>query len=103
MKDELTMLKEWIAEQRFNYTIHNFETDEKKLDEITRQQTLLEVQMQILIFEKQCTDAFIDKLISEAKIQPVTTNDTPEEYMHVNPDLRKHLDEVFGFRAKGKE
>lgn len=103
MKTELELLKEWIAEQRVNYTIHNFETDEKKLDEIVRQQTLLEIQMQILIFEKQCTDAFIDKLVNEAKVQVVATNDTPAAYMHVGKDLRKQLDEIFSIRAKGKE
>lgn len=85
-KDELTMLKEWIAEQREIYNNSNFENDEKKLDEIKRQLVLQEITLQIMVFEKLTSDAVIE---SWSK-----TNDTPEKYMHVSPDLRKQLDEA---------
>lgn len=94
MKTELELLKEWIAQQRVDYTLKHFETDEKKLDEINRQQTLLEVQMQILIFEKQLQDQVIE---SWGK-----TNDTTEDYMHISEEQRKLFDEVFEQRSTKK-
>lgn len=93
MKDELQRLEDWISSERLKYTITNFETDEKKLEEIERQQILLEVQMQILRFKQECNDEQIE---SWSK-QPLP------DYMHISTDQRKLLDEVFEFRAKPKQ
>ncbi len=62
MKDELTMLKEWIAEQREIYNNSNFENDEKKLEAIERQLTLNEVNLQITLFEQLSRENFIDNM-----------------------------------------
>lgn len=103
--DELTMLKEWIAQQREIYNNSNFDNDEKKLDEIKRQLVLQEITLQILVFENQCRDTFLENLLEEAKSKLPTTDDalypiqknpkyTIENFMHVSPDLRKQLEEA---------
>lgn len=107
-KDELKMLKEWIAEQREIYNNSNFENDDKKLDAIKRQLVLQEITLQIMVFEKLTSDAVIDSwskkidigisgsthTIGNQVIMIGSTNDTPESYMHVSPDLRKQLDKA---------
>lgn len=102
IKDELTMLKEWIAEQREIYNNSNFESDEKKLDEIKRQLVLQEITLQILVFEKITSDAVINSWGARVDIGISgnthtighTINDTQSAYMHVSPDLRKQLEEA---------
>jgi ribosomal protein S6 len=91
MKDELTMLKEWIAEQRKSYAIAHFESDEKKLEAIERQLTLNEVTLQIAIFEKLTSDAVIESWGKENKMP---------DYMHISPEQRAMFDEVFENRNK---
>lgn len=109
MKDELTMLKEWIAEQREIYRNSNFESDDKKLDEIKRQLVLQEITLQILVFEKLTSDAVIEswgkapKNNTSVGVKPANQtgsksvmigNYTPPDYMLISPDLRKQLDEA---------
>jgi len=91
MKTELELLKEWITEQRHNYTITNFESDEKKLEAIERQLTLNEVMLQIAIFEKMTSNAVIESWGKENKMP---------DYMHISPEQRKLFDELFENRNK---
>ena len=89
-KDELTMLKEWIAEQRQAYTITNFASDEKKLEAIERQLTLNEVMLQIAIFEQLTSDAVIESWNKKNKMP---------DYMLISPEQRAMFDEVFENRT----
>jgi len=91
MKTELELLKDWIAEQRNNYSITNFESDEKKLEAIERQLTLNEVMLQISIFEKLTSDAVIESWGKENKLP---------DYMLISDEQRKLFDEVFENRNK---
>ncbi len=78
MKDELTMLKEWIAEQREIYNNSNFENDAKKIDAIERQLVLQEVIMQLQIFEQLTTDAVIDSWNTKDTQATTASHITPE-------------------------
>lgn len=93
MKDELQRLEDWIASERLSYTIRNFETDEKKLEEIERQQVLLEVQMQIIRFKQECNNEQIE---SWSK-QPLP------DYMHISEEQRELFDALRPFAAKPKQ
>ena len=86
MKDELTMLKEWISQQRETYNNTHFSSDEKKLEAIERQLNLTEVTLKIAIFEQLTTDALIESW-SEKNTMP--------DYMHISEEQRKLFDEVF--------
>ena len=86
MKDEMTLLKEWIAEQREIYNNSHFESDEKKLDAIERQLILNEVMLQIAIFEQLTTDAVIESWGKENKLP---------DYMLISEEQRKLFDELF--------